>query len=120
MITKLEGGDIKEAFEKMCAISSHLQKTCKFAYDYHLGYITANPAMLGTAMKASYHVYLPKVRKATIDKIAAKFNLIVSKAVWKGTWTSNENMFHICNSKVLGRSEILILKDLYDGVKAMV
>lgn len=70
-------------------------------------------------MKASYHVYLPKLSVKSIHKISAKHNLIVSKAVCQAP-ASDENMWHIYNPKMLGRSETLILKDLYDGVKALV
>jgi len=73
-------------------------------------------------MKASLHLHLPKLalgRPATIAKIAAKYKLKVGKATCLAP-ASDENMFHICNTIVLGQSETTILKGLYDGAKALV
>jgi len=38
-----------------------IEQVAKFAHDEHLGYITSCPTNLGTALRASVHIKLPKL-----------------------------------------------------------
>ena len=52
-----------------------LENVAKFAYDDHLGYITSCPTNLGTALRASVHIKLPKLMndKKHFNEIADKY-----------------------------------------------
>ena len=58
-----KGADIHATFERLCKASEEIEKVLKFAHDEKLGYITACPSKLGTALHASVHISLPKIGK---------------------------------------------------------
>lgn len=58
-----KGADIAAVFERLCRAATHIETVAKFAHDDHLGYITSCPTNLGTAMRASVHINLPKLMK---------------------------------------------------------
>jgi len=66
------GAGIAEVFDRLSRAAAEIEKVCAFAHDDHLGYITSCPTNLGTALRASVHIKLPKLMndKATFNKIA--------------------------------------------------
>jgi creatine kinase/arginine kinase len=61
IISMEKGSDIKGVFERLAIACKTLEKSFKFAHDDHLGYITSCPTNLGTALRASVHIKLPKL-----------------------------------------------------------
>ena len=55
------GSDIKGVFERLSRACATMEKKIKFAHNDHLGYITSCPTNLGTALRASVHIKLPKL-----------------------------------------------------------
>jgi protein-arginine kinase len=55
------GAGIAEVFDRLSRAAAAIEKICKFAHDDHLGYITSCPTNLGTALRASVHIKLPKL-----------------------------------------------------------
>ena len=58
------------------AAITEIEKVAKFARDDHLGYITSCPTNLGTALRASVHVKLPKLstqNKKLFNELADKY-----------------------------------------------
>jgi len=74
IIAMQKDADIAEVFTRLCTAAKKIEEVAKFAHDDHLGYITSCPTNLGTAMRASVHIELPKLAK---DK--TKFNEIADK-----------------------------------------
>tara|TARA_B110000914_G_C15077814_1_gene271442 strand:+ start:242 stop:466 length:225 start_codon:yes stop_codon:yes gene_type:complete len=66
------GAGIAEVFGRLSRAAAHIETICKFAHDEHLGYITSCPTNLGTALRASVHIKLPKLmnNKEVFNKIA--------------------------------------------------
>jgi len=54
-----DGADIGAVFERLSRACTQIEKVAKFDRDDHLGYITSCPTNLGTALRASVHIYLP-------------------------------------------------------------
>ncbi|MEC8436624.1 MAG: arginine kinase, partial [SAR324 cluster bacterium] len=48
-------------FSRLQRAATKIEEYLKFAHDEHLGYITSCPTNLGTAMRASVHIKLPKL-----------------------------------------------------------
>jgi arginine kinase len=63
IISMQPGSDIREVVERLSRAVGEIEKIAKFAHDDHLGYITACPSNLGTGMRASVHIKLPKLAK---------------------------------------------------------
>jgi arginine kinase len=64
-------------FDRLCRACELIQKVVKFSYDEQLGYITSCPTNLGTALRASVHIKLPKLgkQKEAFQAIADKYNV---------------------------------------------
>merc|ERR1719408_83415 len=76
IISMQQDAGIVQVFDRLCRAVVHFETTdIKFAHDDHLGYITSCPTNLGTAMRASVHIKLPKLMKDkdTFNKIAAEY-----------------------------------------------
>jgi|TARA_B110000285_G_scaffold188972_1_gene215396 arginine kinase len=58
-----EGAGIAEVFDRLSRAAAHIESVegVKFSHDEHLGYITSCPTNLGTALRASVHIKLPKL-----------------------------------------------------------
>jgi len=75
IISMQPGSDIREVFERLSRAASDIEKVAKFAHDDHLGYITSCPTNLGTGLRASVHIKLPKLaqRQEEFEAIAQKY-----------------------------------------------
>ena len=57
------GSNIGAVFERLSKAAALIEEQAKFAKDDHLGYITSCPTNLGTGLRASVHIKLPKLSK---------------------------------------------------------
>lgn len=115
------GADIGAVFTRLSKACSHIETVAKFAHDNHLGYITSCPTNLGTALRASVHIHLPHLgqRKEEFQAIADKFYVQIRGAHGEHTET-DDHIYDISNKRRLGRSEVDLVQDMYNGVKAMI
>ena len=121
IISMQKGGDIKEVFTRLAKAINELEKKMKFAYSEHLGYITSCPTNLGTAMRASVHIALPKLSK-DMDKfksITDKHHLQIRGI--NGEHSKSEGgVYDISNKRRLGVTEVQCAQDMYDGVVELI
>ena len=112
--------DIKAVFERLCKAAAHIETIIKFSHDDHLGYITSCPTNLGTAMRASVHIILPKLAsdKATFNQVADEYEVQIRGSHGEHTDTS-DGVFDISNRRRLGKSEKELVQDMINGVKAL-
>lgn len=121
IISMQQGADIGAVFERLSRAASKIESVARFAHNEHLGYITSCPTNLGTALRASVHIQLPKLAKdwPRFEAIAAKYNVQIRGSKGEHSDTS-DGIFDISNRRRLGRSEKDLVQDMYDGVKAMI
>ena len=121
IISMQPGADIKAVFDRLCRACEHIEKVVKFAFDERLGYITSCPTNLGTALRASVHIKLPKLgnQKDQFQAIADKYHVQIRGAHGEHTET-DDHVYDISNKRRLGRSTVELVQDMYDGVKAMI
>jgi creatine kinase/arginine kinase len=115
-----KGADILEVFSRLSTAAGLIEKECKFSHDDHLGYITSCPTNLGTAMRASVHIKLPKLmkQKEKFNAIADKYFVQIRGIHGEHTET-NDGVFDISNRRRLGKSEQQLVHDMINGVKAL-
>jgi creatine kinase/arginine kinase len=120
IISMQPGADIRAVFERLCRAASHIETVTKFAHDDHLGYITSCPTNLGTAMRASVHIKLPKLMadKDTFNAVATEYEVQIRGIHGEHTET-NDGVFDISNRRRLGKSEKQLVQDMINGVKAL-
>jgi len=121
IISMQPGAGIAEVFDRLCRAAAHIKTVCDFAHDEHLGYITSCPTNLGTALRASVHIKLPKLmkNKDTFNAIADKYYVQIRGIHGEHTET-NDGVFDISNRRRLGRSEKMLVQDMINGVQALI
>merc|ERR1711987_37495 len=121
IISMQQDAGIVEVFDRLCRAVAHFETTdIKFAHDDHLGYITSCPTNLGTAMRASVHINLPKLMKdkATFNEVADTYEVQIRGIHGEHTET-DDGVFDISNRRRLGKSEKQLVQDMINGVKAL-
>ncbi len=121
IISMQQGGDIKEVFERLSVAVSELENSMEFLKSEHLGYITSCPTNLGTAMRASVHIKLPKLsaEQRLFKNITDKHHLQI-RGVHGEHSKSEGGVYDISNSRRLGITEVEAIHDLYNGVKELI
>jgi len=121
IISMQPGADIGAVFSRLSRAATEIEKVAEFAHSKQLGYITSCPTNLGTALRASVHIHLPNLgcKKAEFQAIADKFNVQIRGAHGEHTET-DDHIYDISNKRRLGLSEVNLVQDMYNGVKAMI
>merc|ERR1712228_12383 len=91
IISMQQGAGIKEVFDRLCRAATTIEQVAEFAGDDHLGYITSCPTNLGTALRASVHIKLPKLaaKKDQFEEIAKKYYFQIRGAHGEHTETND-------------------------------
>ncbi len=121
IISMQKGGDIKAVFERLVTAIKVIEKKIAFMHSDHLGYISSCPTNLGTAMRASVHIKLPKLGQDMVKfrKITAKYHLDIRGT--EGEHSDNKGaIYDVSNKRRLGISEVECVQDMYEGVKALI
>jgi len=121
IIAMQQGGDINEVFERLKKAIHAMEEKLVFLHDSRLGYIASCPTNLGTAMRASVHIKLPKLanNKVLFNEITEHYHLQI-RGVHGEHSESESGIFDISNKRRLGISEKTCINDLYQGVKALI
>ena len=121
IISMQKGSDIGQVFSRLSKAANLIENEAKFANDEHLGYISTCPTNLGTGLRASVHINLPKLMKNPDlhQSIADKYQVQIRGIHGEHTET-DDGVFDISNLRRLGRNEVQLVQDMYDGVKAMI
>ncbi len=121
VISMEKGADIKGVFDRLSRASTTFESVAKFSRDDHLGYITSCPTNLGTGLRASVHIRLPKLakNKKKFEEIADRYHVQI-RGIHGEHSTSEEPIFDISNKRRLGRSEKDLVQDMIDGVRKLI
>lgn len=79
IISMQKGGDLKQVFGRLVTAVKAIEAKLPFSRDDRLGYLTFCPTNLGTTIRASVHIALPKLAadRAKLEDIASKYSLQV-------------------------------------------
>jgi creatine kinase/arginine kinase len=121
IISMQQGGDIKEVFTRLVNAIKSIETKVPFSYNDHLGYITSCPTNLGTAMRASVHIALPKLAKdmKAFKAITDKHHLQI-RGIHGEHSESEGGVYDISNRRGLGVTEVEAVQDMYDGVLSLI
>ena len=121
IISMQKGGNIKEVFSRLVTAIQKIEKTIEFSYSEHLGYITSCPTNLGTAMRASVHIKLPRLAQnmELFQSITDRHHLQI-RGIHGEHSESEGGVFDISNRRRLGVSEVECVQDMHDGVAALI
>jgi protein arginine kinase len=109
------GLQLKQAYTAIDQVDSRLEKRLDYAFTPELGYLTACPTNLGTAIRVSAMLHLPGLVLAEhINQIVQSVNklgLAVRGLYGEGTEALG-NVFQVSNQMTLGESEADIVEKL--------
>jgi protein arginine kinase len=109
------GFALDEAFKTAFEIENQLSEGLEFAFDERLGYLTQDPVVLGTGMKASVVLHLPGlVSTSQITRLIStvtKLGLSLRGSYGEGA-AAKGDMFRLSNTITLGISERAAIENL--------
>lgn len=121
IISMQMGGDLGQVYRRLVNGVSEIEKRLPFSHNDRLGFLTFCPTNLGTTVRASVHIKVPKLaaNKAKLDEIAGKFNLQVRGT--RGEHTEAEGgIYDISNKRRMGLTEFDAVKEMYDGISELI
>jgi protein arginine kinase len=117
------GFQLKKAWNAINELDDALEESLDYAYSPSLGYLTACPTNLGTAMRASAMMHLPALVIANqMEKVVRAVNqlgMVVRGLFGEGSDASG-SIFQISNQTTLGESEEDIIKRLGSVLSSIV
>ena len=119
------GGNLSALFADLHDGLEHLAEFLPtFAHSQRYGYITSCPTNLGTAMRASLHLPLPRLTKGgrdieAVKQVAATRGLSVRGVFGEHSDAGSDGLVDISPNARLGATEADIMMRLYAGVEAL-
>lgn len=117
------GFQLKKTWSAIDDLDSALEEKLDYAFSPTLGYLTACPTNLGTAMRASAMMHLPAlVISNQMEKVVRAVNqlgMVVRGLFGEGSDASG-SIFQISNQTTLGESEEQIIKRLQSVLQSIV
>ncbi|MBL6988232.1 MAG: arginine kinase [Bacteriovoracaceae bacterium] len=120
IISMQNGGDILMVFKRLMNAINTLEKKLQFAYSGHLGNLSSCPTNLGTAMRASVHIKLPKLSKTPSFKDLCNDLKLSIRGIHGEHSESEGGVYDISNKQRLGVSENDVVYVLYNGIKRLI
>lgn len=114
-------GDLRQIYTRLIKGAQEIEKHLPFSRDPVNGYLTFCPTNLGTTIRASVHIKLPKIaaKEDEFKKIAAKYNLQVRGTSGEHT-ESKGGVYDVSNKRRMGLTEYEAVKEMYDGIKELI
>ncbi len=117
------GFQLKKAWNAINDLDSALEESLDYAFSPTLGYLTACPTNLGTAMRASAMMHLPAlVISNQMEKVVRAVNqlgMVVRGLFGEGSDASG-SIFQISNQTTLGEAEDDLIKRLHSVLQSIV
>ncbi|XP_022127614.1 arginine kinase isoform X2 [Pieris rapae] len=121
LISMQMGGDLKQVYKRLVTAVNDIEKRIPFSHNDRLGFLTFCPTNLGTTVRASVHIKLPKLAadKAKLEEVASKYHLQVRGT--RGEHTEAEGgVYDISNKRRMGLTEYDAVKEMYDGIAELI
>jgi len=120
IISMQQGADIAEVFIRLRTALEAINEKIAFAQDDIRGFYTTCPSNLGTAMRASVHIKIPKLSaQPNFNEVCADLGLSI-RGIHGEHSESSDGIYDISNKRRLGITETEIYNQLYDGVKKLI
>ncbi|XP_072163723.1 arginine kinase-like [Diadema setosum] len=125
IISMQKGGDMKAVFERFCSGLTQVEDKIKeqgkeFMWNEHLGFILTCPTNLGTGVRCSVHVRIPKLSKDPRCKAICTALRLQMRGT-SGEFTEGVGgVYDISNLDRLGTSEVEQVQCVIDGVSTII
>jgi protein-arginine kinase len=120
IISMQNGGDVGKVLDRLIRGVKIVEKALPFSRDDRLGWLTFCPTNLGTTVRASVHMKIPKVAaRKDFKKICDDLKLQPRGIHGEHSETVG-GVYDISNKARLGLTEYQAVKIMYDGVKKLI
>nr|ADK73590.1 arginine kinase [Conus anemone novaehollandiae] len=120
LISMQMGGDLKEVYLRLVKAIRTLEKKLSFAKRKGLGYLTFCPSNLGTTLRASVHIKIPKLAATPeFKEFCDKLN-IQARGIHGEHTESVGGVYDISNKRRLGLTEYEAIQEMRKGVEAVI
>ncbi len=121
IISMEPGGNITRVFARLSKAIAALEERLTFAYSERLGYLTSCPTNLGTAMRASVHIRLPKLSEDPehFRQICDRYHLQI-RGIHGEHSGSEGGIWDISNRRRLGVTEVEAVTEMAEGVAELI
>lgn len=121
IISMADGANLKEIYARLIKGIKFLETNAEFVRDKRLGYLTFCPTNLGTTLRASVMIKLPKLGSnlEQLEEKAAELNLQLRGS--KGEHTEClDQVFDISNKRRLGLTEFEAVMEMQTGILKLI
>jgi len=120
IISMQNGGNIGQVLDRLIKGINTIGKQLPFSRDDRLGWLTFCPTNLGTTIRASVHIKIPKVSaRKDFKKICDDLKLQPRGIHGEHSETVG-GVYDVSNKARLGLTEYQAVKVMYDGVKKLI
>ncbi|KAI6179584.1 Arginine kinase [Aphelenchoides besseyi] len=120
LISMEKGSDVGKVLDRLIRGIKAIESKVPFARDERLGWLTFCPTNLGSTVRASVHIKLPKLSaRKDFKEICEQLNL-QPRGIHGEHSDSEGGIYDISNKARLGKSEVDCVKEMYDGVKKLI
>jgi len=121
IISMQMGGDLGQVYKRLVTAVNEIEKRIPFSHSDRLGFLTFCPTNLGTTIRASVHIKVPKLAKdySKLEEVAGKYNLQVRGTTGEHTEAVG-GIYDISNKRRLGLTEYQAVKEMYDGIAELI
>lgn len=121
IISMQKGGDLKTVFSRLVKGAKAIEAKVPFSRDERLGFLTFCPTNLGTTIRASVHIKLPKLAadRKKLEEVASRYNLQVRGTSGEHT-ESVGGVYDISNKRRLGLTEYQAVREMQDGILELI
>lgn len=128
-ISMQDGGNVKQVFARWVDAINSIEASIKksgyaYAYHDHLGYITTCPSNVGTGLRASVMLKLPKLYKKlgvhALEELCDSMGLQARGSKGEHSPPGKFGEFDISNKGRVGASEVELVQRMIDGVDKLI
>ena len=129
LISMEQGGDVKSVFKRFCAMSDGLEASAKqdgicFMYSEKLGFLGTCPSNLGTSLRASVMIQLPKFNETSESRqllysVCGHFDLQPRGSSGEHSASLGDS-FDLSNKQRIGFTEVQLVQKMIHGVTSVI
>ncbi|KAI6229632.1 Arginine kinase [Aphelenchoides besseyi] len=120
LISMEKGSDVGRVLDRLIRGIKAVESKVPFARDERLGWLTFCPSNLGSTVRASVHIKLPKLSARKDFKQICEDLHLQPRGIHGEHSDSENGIYDISNKARLGKSEYECVKDMYNGVKKLI
>ena len=124
IISMEKGSDIGSVFNRLCRAVNELDSRLGgFQYSEKFGYLAGCPTNVGTGMRASVHIKIPRASEYSgFGKLLDEYHIQERGIHGEHSVSTGEDVgvYDISNRRRIGLSEVQCIQDMYNGVVKLI